>query len=253
MSLTELHRLSGAWALNALDDEETAVFEQHLEECESCAAEAAELRETAARLGQIAEHAPPAALRARVLAAAAQTRQLPPETPRPHGRAPVVLADRRWLKRLGALAAAASVLGAVALGTQAVRSNNELSREVGALRQVTAEYNQLAALMSSPGARTVSRSVERGGTGMAVYAPSQHKVLFLAGGLPPLSSDWSYQLWMVAGDGPHSVGVLPTGDKLPPMVMEALAGTEKLALTVEPHGGSKGPTTAPVVVLPLTA
>ncbi|MDT7788736.1 MAG: hypothetical protein QOF58_7155, partial [Pseudonocardiales bacterium] len=48
-------------------------------------------------------------------------------------------------------------------------------------------------------------------------------------------------------------GVLPTGDKQPPMVMEALAGTEKLALTVEPRGGSKGPTTAPLVVLPLTA
>jgi anti-sigma-K factor RskA len=252
MSLTELHRLSGAWALNALDTEEGAVFEQHLRECESCAIEAAELRETAARLGQVVEHAPPAALRARVLAAAAQTRQLPPETPHSAARTPVVLAERRWLKRLGVLAAAASVLGAVAVGTQAVRSNNELSREVGALRQVTAEYNQLAALMSSPGARTVSRSVEHGGTGMAVYAPSQNKVLFLAGGLPQLSQEQSYQLWVVAADGPHSAGVLPAGDKLPPVVMEALAGTEKLAVTVEPRGGSKGPTTAPLVVLPLT-
>ncbi|MDT7788953.1 MAG: hypothetical protein QOF58_7372, partial [Pseudonocardiales bacterium] len=220
MSLTELHRLSGAWALNALDAEEGALFEQHLGECESCAIEAAELRETAARLGHIAEHAPPAALRARVLAAAAQTRQLPPETPQPTTNVPVVPAERRWLKRLGVLAAAASVLVAVALGTQAVRSDNELSREVAALRQVTAEYNQLAALMSSPGARTVSRSAEHGGTGMAVYAPSQNKVLFLAGGLPELSSDRSYQLWIVAADGPHSAGVLPTGDKLPPMVME---------------------------------
>ncbi|MEU0879491.1 anti-sigma factor [Lentzea sp. NPDC005914] len=253
MSLTELHRLSGVWALNALDDEEAAAFEQHLQECESCAAEAGELRETAARLGQIAEHAPPAALRARVLAAAAHTRQSPPETTREETRRPAVLAERRWFKRIGALAAAASVLGAVALGTQAVRNNNELSHEVDALRQVTAEYNQLAALMSSPGARTVSRSVEHGGSGMAVYAPSQNKVLFLAGGLPELSSDWSYQLWMVAADGPHSAGVLPTGDKLPPMVMDALAGTEKLALTVEPRGGSKDPTTAPLVVLPLTA
>lgn len=248
MSPTELHRLSGAWALNALDEREGAVFEEHLKECESCAVEAAELRETAARLGHIAEHAPPAALRARVLAAAAQVRQLPPETPRP-----VVLAERRWPRRLGVLVAAASVLGAVVLGTQAVRSNNELSREVEALRQVTAEYNQLAALMSSPGARTVSRSVEHGGTGMAVYAPSHHKVLFLAGGLPELPPDSSYQLWMVAADGPHSAGVLPAGGKLPPMVMEALAGAEKLALTVEPRGGSKGPTTAPLVVLPLTA
>ena len=253
MSLVELHRLSGAWAMNALDDNESAVFEQHLRECESCAAEAAELRETAARLGAVAEYAPPPALRARVLAAAAQTRQLPPETVVAHVAAPVVLAERRWLKRFGVLAAAASVLGAVALGTQAVRSNNELSREVAALRQVTAEYNQMAALMSSPGARTVSRSMEHGGTGMAVYAPSHNKVLFLAGGLPELPSDRSYQLWMVAADGPHSAGVLPAGDKLPPMMMDALEGTETLALTVEPRGGSKGPTTAPLVVFPLSA
>ncbi|KJK43658.1 hypothetical protein UK23_32275 [Lentzea aerocolonigenes] len=251
MSLIELHQLSGAWAMNALDDNENKAFEQHLRECESCAAEAAELRETAARLGAVTEHAPPPALRARVLAVAAQTRQLPPATPPSETRASAVLAERRWLKRLGVLAAAASVLAAVALGTQAVRSNNELSREVDALRQVTAEYNQLAALMSSPGATTVSRSVEHGGTGMAVYAPSQNKVLFLAGGLPQLPADRSYQLWVVAADGPQSAGVLPTGGKLPPMVMEALAGTEKLALTVEPRGGSKGPTTAPLVVLPL--
>ncbi|MET9634319.1 anti-sigma factor [Lentzea sp. NPDC006480] len=247
MSLADEHRMSGVWALNALDDAESTAFEQHLRECASCAVEAAELRETAARLGEATEFAAPPELRARVLAAAARTRQLPPEA-----KASVMLPERRWFKRLGVLAAAASVLGAVALGTLAVHHNNETAREVEALREVAAEYDELAALVSSPGAATVSRSAEHGGTGTVVHAPGHHKIVFLAGGLPALPSDRSYQLWIVTDDGPRSAGVLPTGDKPPPVVVEALAGTEKLALTVEPSGGSQGPTTVPVVVLPLT-
>jgi anti-sigma factor RsiW len=47
----DLHRLTGAYALHALSDEENASFERHLAGCASCAQETAELSATAARLG----------------------------------------------------------------------------------------------------------------------------------------------------------------------------------------------------------
>ena len=48
--MSDLHKLTGAYAVDALDDLERARFEQHLAECDDCRAEVAELRETAALL-----------------------------------------------------------------------------------------------------------------------------------------------------------------------------------------------------------
>ena len=59
----ELNVLAGAYALDALDDDERAVFEEHLKTCERCADEVAGLRLTAAELSHTTETAPPAQLR----------------------------------------------------------------------------------------------------------------------------------------------------------------------------------------------
>lgn len=236
--------MTGAWALGAVDDGQNEIFEQHLRECESCAIEAAELRETTTRLSLLVEVAPPPHLRERVMVAAGATRQQPPETTveQPGER----LRPRRpWIRRAAVFVAAAGVLGAIGVGVQ---STFELSREVGELHQVVAQYQQFNALMSAPGAKTVSRSVPGGGSGVAVFSPADNKVMFLAAGLPALPPDRSYQLWMVDGSGPHSVGVLDGVDK--PMVMDLGAKLDKLAVTVEPRGGSARPTTDPIVALP---
>ena len=84
---TEIHTLAGAFALDALTEFERASFARHLTECESCAAEVAELTETAARLAAPAWETPPARLRDAVLAEVSQTRQL--------GRVPAALGRGR--------------------------------------------------------------------------------------------------------------------------------------------------------------
>jgi len=83
----ELHTLTGAYALDALDSAERDRFTRHLPRCPLCENEVRGLQETAARLGVAVAAVPPGYLRARVLTAAANIRQLPPETEPPPARA----------------------------------------------------------------------------------------------------------------------------------------------------------------------
>lgn len=76
----ELHTLAGAYALDALSGAGRARFARHLARCQACAREQRELREVTARLAAAVAADPPADLVARVIAAAARTRQLPPDT-----------------------------------------------------------------------------------------------------------------------------------------------------------------------------
>lgn len=87
----DLHMLSGAFALDALSDEEQAEFEAHLEECEACREEVAEMRATLGALGAAYEEAPPAGLRNRVLA---QIDQTPQDTSRERATQDVPLEPR---------------------------------------------------------------------------------------------------------------------------------------------------------------
>ncbi|GAA3479190.1 anti-sigma factor [Streptomyces yanii] len=67
MSGTELHTLTGSYALYSLPDAERGEFERHLGDCEACAVEVRKLSETATRLGLAVSAAPPCELRDRVL------------------------------------------------------------------------------------------------------------------------------------------------------------------------------------------
>lgn len=74
----DTHSLAGAYAVNAVTEEERISFEIHLDQCADCRAEVAELRAAAATLAADVEVPPPPALRASILSAVSQTRQLSP-------------------------------------------------------------------------------------------------------------------------------------------------------------------------------
>lgn len=73
--MTDIHALAGAYALDAVDDVERAAFARHVADCESCAIEVAELRETVTRLADSTWSVPPPRLRTQVLAQVRRTRQ----------------------------------------------------------------------------------------------------------------------------------------------------------------------------------
>ncbi|SDG55605.1 Anti-sigma-K factor RskA [Lentzea fradiae] len=233
----DLHTLTGAYALNALSGPERTAFETHLARCESCATEVAELTATAARLGAAVEFAPPAHLKDRVLAAAAETRQLSPHTPR--------LPRPRGLGRAGGALLAAACLVAVAFVAVEVSGSGRDDQ----LAQLSSQYGRFSDLLTTPDARIFTGTGTNGATGTAVMSPSRNEMLFLGKDLPSPSGDRVYQLWMVNGEGPHSAGVLssPTA----PIVANGIPGAERVALTLEPRGGSPVPTGDPVVEIKL--
>ena len=57
---TEIHELTAAYALNALDPDEERAYEEHLRHCPRCREDLGELQEAAAALSYLAEGpAPP--------------------------------------------------------------------------------------------------------------------------------------------------------------------------------------------------
>ena len=230
----DLHTLTGAYAVNALSEIERAAFEAHLTRCESCAVEVAELAATAARLGVAVETAPPPQLRARVLAAAAETRQISPHADRvPNPR------RARWA---GALLAAACLVAAVFVTVQYTGSSDQ-DRQ---LAQLSSEYTRFSDLLSTPDARLISGTAPNGATGTAVISASRDEALFLARDLPDPGQGKVYQAWTIGDNGPRSAGVLKSLTS--PLVVSGLTGAQRFALTVEPEGGSEQPTTLPPVM-----
>ncbi len=111
--MSDIHALSGAYAIDALDDIERAQFERHLAECAECRAEVESLREAGGLLAEAVATAPPPSLRDKVLADIATVRPLPPVTE------PATRQRRRF--RPAALVAAAAAVIALGVGAAVVQ------------------------------------------------------------------------------------------------------------------------------------
>ena len=241
------HTLSGAYALDALDDNERVLFQEHLETCADCRAEVAEFRATAALLGVAVAVAPPAQLRDRVLSQIRQVRQLPPE------RGNVVPLRGVSRRRFNLVAAAASILAAlaIALGVIAYQSDqraDELAAQVEQQQQdveaLAAETQRIADVLAAPDAQRTFGEVRDGGAAAAVASEELGEVILLTRDLPALAEDLTYQLWFIDAEGPVSGGVLdvPQDGDLTLVTEGDLEGVTTIALSVEPSGGSEQPT-----------
>jgi hypothetical protein len=63
----DVHDLTGAYALDALPEEEREVFERHLSDCAACRHEVASFRETTAELAGLTAEEPPPSVKAAVM------------------------------------------------------------------------------------------------------------------------------------------------------------------------------------------
>jgi len=242
----DLHSLSGAYALDALEaGSERDRFARHLSRCPSCAGEVRGFREVATAMAFAAAAEPPAELRGRVLAAAARTRQVPPEVST-HARPRRSRARVPWVPWVSGVVATASIVVAVLFGFARAHTQDELN-------QVKAENQAISLLLSAPEAKLLTHTVTHGGVATVVLAADRHELAVVTTGLPALPAGQVYQLWLIGKPKIVSAGLLPAAKngQTPAVLATGVVKGDTLGLTVEPAGGSAQPTTTPILALPL--
>lgn len=279
----DLHTLTGAYAVDALPEDELALFEAHLAACAACEQEVEELQATAARLGAISVAGPSAGLRGRVLAEIDGVRQ---ERPDPAADTPVEapadeLAARRVVPRrvatglgiaaallvvaVGGLAVVVASLQAQVADLAVVASAAEqTSGELRTVTQRLAELEQQATdgtvltssaltdVLAAPDVVTVSVTHDDV-LGRVVASPTRGEAVFIAEGWEPAPREHTYVLWLITPDGAAPAGLFdPDDDGRATRVMTGdVARATAVGITVEPEGGSPVPTDDPMMVLQL--
>jgi anti-sigma-K factor RskA len=242
----DLHSLSGVYALDAIEaGPERDRFTRHLSRCPSCASEVRGFGEVTTALAFAAAAEAPAGLRDRVLAAAAATRQLPPEV-RTQARPRPTRSFAPWVPWLSGAIATAAIAVAVFFGFAQSHTQAELN-------QARAENEAISVLLAQPKARLLTHEVTHGGVATVVLAADRHELAVVTTGLPALPPGKVYQLWLIGKPKITSAGLLPPAQngQTPAVLATGVVKGDALGLTVEPAGGSKQPTTKPILALPL--
>ena len=224
--MSEIHHLTGAYALDAVDDLERARFEQHLADCEDCRTEVASLREAAALLSETTLTTPPPALRSAVLQGISTVRPLPPVTT----RTPVV--QRRWFPLLVA-AALLAVLGSVLWQPWATEEPVSTADRVLA----AADAQRVVVDLGDAGQAEVVRSV------------SEDRAVIVTKDMAPPPEGSVYELWFQSPSTDMvPAGLMPAAPDQTVVLEGSAADALAVGITVEPEGGSEQPTSDPIAL-----
>ena len=277
----ELHLLGGAYALDALEGEEKKRFEAYLLTSEDVRAEVYSLFDTAVSIGLATEPiAPPADLKKRLMAQIAVTPQLAPlpvmrptltavpaTSPEVHAQQPsspqgsaaeairsasldvpsraVKRAAARWYTRpvvilVAAAAAVALFVGGNILGLSAADESQQQAAAVSAI--VSAKDSQQA-----------KAAVAGGGMATFVWSVGLKQSAVVIDKLPKLSGGKTYELWYIdkrSRATPAGTFDAASSGTTVSVLAGAMSVGDTFGITVEPSGGSKKPTTAPIVAVP---
>jgi anti-sigma-K factor RskA len=218
-----------ALALAALDEVESARVQAHLSACEECRQEWHAYRESVGLLSlAIPPAQPPARLKQSILNHLPQTK-----TPSPN-RSGWFETIRHWLIH------PSPSLSLVGLAVILILLASNLffwQRSQPALSPVKAGYGTVALITENGGRET---------TGMVVYTLDGESGFLVVNHLPKLPEDQAYQLWLIM-DGQRTSGGVFSVDAQGYHVMQIeapllLTGYDGFGITIEPAGGSPGPT-----------
>jgi anti-sigma-K factor RskA len=241
--MPDLHILSGAYALDSLDEIERAGFERHLRSCGSCPAEVLEFQEATASLAERVAMEPPAQLRSRVLTQVARTRQASPIVR--------VRRSRPSLRRLLAVAAAGVVIaGTAGLGGVAWQSQRTADDATVAAAREAAKAAAITRVLTDPDKLEASKRPSIGGT--AVVVAARGKAVLATDALPAAPSGKVYQVWRIDKNSTiSSAGLLKLANGAGQSVVDGVGKGDTVAISVEPAGGSRQPSTKPIVAIPV--
>ncbi|APU43850.1 MULTISPECIES: anti-sigma factor [unclassified Streptomyces] len=243
---SDVHTLAAAYALNALDPAERKAFTDHLPHCQACRDEVAEFEATAARLADAAAEYPPTALKHHVMAAVDGVRQLPPRVPH---TAPSVTVGSALRRRAVPLALAASVVAAASFAGLAAWQNQHIEQHRQRAAQAEQRLDDVSTVLAAPDARAAHGRASNGAATTVVASKRQNRAVFTAAGLPAPAPGTTYQLWLDHDGTMRPAGFIRQDGTV--LVDGDTAGAGALGLTVEPAGGSRRPTSAPLLLITL--
>lgn len=226
---------AAAYLLDALEPAEAAEFERHAAGCERCRERVRWLAPAVQALPETVERRrPPRELRARLLSEVrADARRARTEARAERRRRP------GWLQGLGSgslgwrplAGLAALALVVVALAGYEIGSGDHGSGPA-ATSTITAGH--------APG---VTARVVREGSGGSLHLANLHQI----------PDDRVLEAWVARGKKITPVRALfvPDRDGRASTVIDDMRGVETVMVTVEPKGGTKAPTSAPIVTVPI--
>ncbi len=255
MNCEEAKELIPSYSIGALDKEEAGKLEEHIANCPECSALYLEFVEVAGHIPfALQDTAPSPELKERLFARIDQLEETPTEavlplriayTPPSADYATPVPSRLPW--GFTAVGIAAVMILAVWIGTLHTR-----------LAQLEDRYNivsssleqQSEMLEGMTGTATLVKGLE--GTNMAPEAkgmmflsPSNTDALLVIFGLPPVTGDKTYQLWLITDSTRVSGGTFTTNERGYAMTaVEApmpLKNFQSVGVTTEPKGGSTWP------------
>jgi anti-sigma-K factor RskA len=216
--MSDIHALSGAYAVDALDDDERAQFEAHLAECAACRSEVDSLQEAAALLAETTVTEPSAGLRARVLADIDGVRPLPPPA------TVTELAPRRRRRMATFLAAAAAV---VAIGTGGI---------VWQQLKDEPQQDRFSAIAEAPDARSYTVSISGGASATVTVSKKRNEAYISTKDMPAAPSGSEYVLWLKHGPTMVQAGVMPPGPDNKVVFSGDAASADGAAVSIEDAG-----------------
>jgi anti-sigma-K factor RskA len=219
------------YALGSLSPEEAEAVRVHLAHCRDCRAELAKYQDVTGSLGlAAAEHEPPPDLEARLLERIASEATRSALRPR---RSAAALQRRSAPWRAHPVAAAVAAALILALGATNVVLLTKLPRPRSAGPSLVT-------------VALVGTNAARGAYGTIVLDMDDNRGVLAVRGLEPLDPGRQYQLWITRGSERRSGGLFSVTDdgygSLQITVPREFTGFTGFGISIEPSGGSAGPT-----------
>lgn len=237
MERAEIHELSAAYALDALEGSDLEAFEEHLAHCAECREDVTTFQRVAADLAyDVDAPKPPEGLRGRILDQAAAERPKVVSLPR-----------RRWALPVAAAVAVAAGIAAVGLAFWAA----DLSRQLDEVQAQQQQANDALIALVDPSA---SHFALEGANGVLVVDNESDEGKLVISGLERAPDEKTYEAWVIEGDQAVPAGLFSGGgDQTVVPLTVPVPDDAIVAVTVEATGGVDQPTQQPIITSEQTA
>ena len=233
-----IEELLPAFALDALEIDEKNQVEAHLQNCPACQRALVDYQAVSdGMMAALPPAQPPARIRAQLLAKTA------PKPQKENWR-------ERWralLPRVLPITVLAAVLLLVIFNLGLYRRTNQLLQTQEKMAQQNRAYQTAFALLTYPDSQVAV--IDDGEIyGTLVYDPDGQVAVLNVWGLDDLPQGQAYQVWLIEPDETRiSGGVFQSSDEVGyiSFVIESPASIDSftgIGVTIEPEGGSPGPT-----------